>query len=163
MGGPKVTEKPDAFITVRQAAAHAALAGGYCGMVYGDNMCTLPRGHYGRCGPQAPERSCSVCGVSEDDTAWGSLVDVRVVIADGEEGFADITQLLCDKHLEHMQIGLSDLGFKDHRHGSINYLEDESCSGAHGRMDNCPTPTEYGRVLVQVEGPVGLSERRLRA
>jgi hypothetical protein len=94
------------------------------------------------------EDRCSVCGMTESESGWGMFVDVRVVVAEGEEGFADITQLLCDEHLETVTKALMNLGFKDHRHGGVNYLEDSTCPGEN-EMDACPTPTEYGAVTIR--------------
>lgn len=98
--------------------------------------------------PDEPERRCSVCGMVESATDFESLVDVRVVVANGEEGFADITQLLCDDHLPGILDGLVALGFVDHRHGGINFLEDPSCPGYRGGREACPTPSEYGEYIV---------------
>jgi hypothetical protein len=94
------------------------------------------------------EDRCSVCDLTGSQTGWGILVSVRVVVAEGEEGFADITQLLCDDHFETVQEDLIRLGFQDHRHGGINYLEDETCPGSV-HMDECSTPTEYGAVTIR--------------
>lgn len=89
--------------------------------------------------PDEPERVCSVCGVPESSTEFDHLTDIRVIAAAGEEGFADITQLLCDEHLTLIAYALVRLGFKDHRHGGANFLEDPDCPGA-SRFDDCPTP-----------------------
>lgn len=95
-----------------------------------------------------PEPVCSICG----DPDGGILTDVRVIIADGEEGYADITQLLCEEHLILMQDELPKLGFRDHRHGGINFLEDPNCPGTTGSMHDCPTPTGYGGITVPGPG-----------
>lgn len=76
---------------------------------------------------------CSYC----DRTSH--LTDVRVVIAEAEEGFADIMRLVCENHLDSMTKGLRNLGFRDHRHGGINFLEDPYCPGFND-MALCPTP-----------------------
>jgi hypothetical protein len=94
-----------------------------------------------------PERVCSRCGVRESLTEFGHLIDIRVIIADREEGFADITQLICDTDIRILQIKLMELGFKDHRHGSIDFLEDIECPGFED-MDKCKTPTAFGRVVI---------------
>lgn len=97
-----------------------------------------------------PVRRCSRCGNSEDDQT-GSLTDVRVTIANGEEGYAEIVQLVCDECLDDVSDGLRALGFSDHRHGGINFLEDGSCPGVRD-MNACPTPSEYGPQLVTPDG-----------
>lgn len=97
-------------------------------------------------------RRCSVCGRPDEDTdelEWPGFIDVRVITADGEEGFADITQLLCAEHFTEVQAALLALGFRDHRHGSTNFLEDMDCPG----WGKCPTPTEYGEVTVSPDWP----------
>ncbi len=90
--------------------------------------------------PPLPARLCSVCGLSEDDNDWGHLIDVTVLVADGEEGYAWIKQLLCSSHFPAIQQTLTEAGFVDHRHGGTNFLEDPRCPGATGSMENCPTP-----------------------
>lgn len=90
-----------------------------------------------------PPHFCSLCGIFEQEALYGVLVDARVIVADGEEGFADITLLLCDDCSVGVFKGLQNLGFKDHRHGGANSLEDQNCPGAD-RMRACPTPTDSG-------------------
>lgn len=85
---------------------------------------------------ELPPLRCSRCGVTEDDEPDGFLSDVRVMTADGEEGQADVTMLLCGRDLEEVLPVLRGLGFKDHRHGGINFLEDTECPG----WEKCPTP-----------------------
>lgn len=85
---------------------------------------------------------CSVCGISEDDEPNNLLTDCTIVIADGEEGFASITQFWCGDCLELKITELTNIGFKDHRHGGINYLEDPDCV-------DCLSPSEYGNYVVQ--------------
>lgn len=94
-----------------------------------------------------PPEFCSKCGKSSEDCDWGSLIDVSVVTADGEEGFAYVTQLLCDDCLNPMLDALTSLGFVDHHHGGIDFLEDLSCCGGNNAYDNCPTPSS-GRYVV---------------
>ena len=74
---------------------------------------------------------CTRCG-QEDDY----LTSVQVVTAQGEEGFADITHLFCQLCLVEVTTTLTELGFKDHRHGGVNFLEDMDCPGWNG----CVTP-----------------------
>lgn len=87
---------------------------------------------------------CSQCGVSEDDAPDNYLVDITVIIANGEEGFADITQYLCDDCAPAIVLMLQNLKFMDHRHGGINYLEDPDCMA----VDQCKTPSEFGNYVV---------------
>lgn len=89
--------------------------------------------------PPLPENVCVSCGATESESEWGCLTDVRVIIADGEEGYADLKKYVCEECLEPMQDALCALGFKDHRHGGINYLEDAKCVGALD-TGKCPTP-----------------------
>lgn len=87
---------------------------------------------------ELPPPRCSRCGISQDDEPDGFLSDVRVITADGEEGHADVTQLLCGADLDAVLATLTEAGFKDHRHGGINFLEDRECPG----WGKCPTPNE---------------------
>lgn len=89
-----------------------------------------------------PDTNCSKCGKTEEENSWGRMIDIRVITSEGEEGFADITMYLCDECFTPIQEGLMALGFKDHRHGSTDFLEDMECPG----WGKCPTPTKYGRV-----------------
>lgn len=107
--------------------------------------------------PVPPERRCSWCGVLESESQWGILIPVEVITNSGEEGAADVVQLLCDEHAERVHHGLTELGFRDHRHGGANFLEDEECPG-YKNMDNCPTPTSYGQVIVPGPGGTWTSE-----
>ena len=94
--------------------------------------------------PDPPERVCSWCGMTEDETEWGSLFDVRVVTREGEEGFADVTQLLCDEHAIEVLEELKALGFKSHIHGGTNSLEDMNCPGSGMIVGGvCPTPVDH--------------------
>jgi hypothetical protein len=100
---------------------------------------------------------CSKCGKSEEDSDWG-LIDISVITADGEEGFAYVTQLVCDDCFKPLQESLIKLGFVDHRHGGINFLEDETCCNGKNAYDNCPTPSEYGQYVVLPPAPHKRSE-----
>jgi len=73
------------------------------------------------------------------------LTDATVVVADGEEGYSNVTLLLCSDHLDLVAEGLGKLGFIDHRHGATSTLEDRNCPG-FSHLDQCPTPTHYGNV-----------------
>lgn len=96
-----------------------------------------------------PADACSVCGTTEDM----HLVPITVTVAPGEEGYAQITMLLCDQHLSIKMLQLLNLGFMDHNHGGIDYLEDLNCPGRIN-MNDCPTPTN-GPVLLTPDGPRG--------
>lgn len=88
--------------------------------------------------PEPPERQCSVCGLPENEN-MGYLIDATVLVADGEEGYAWIKQLLCESHFPAIQQIIIDAGFVDHRHGGMNYLEDPHCPGYEDH-EACPTP-----------------------
>ena len=94
-----------------------------------------------------PERVyfCAVCRRTADEVDYEPLTDVTVVVADGEEGYSNVTLLLCNDDLITVTGGLQDLGFIDHRHGSTSSLEDPDCPGSSD-MNDCPTPTHYGNV-----------------
>jgi hypothetical protein len=70
---------------------------------------------------------CSRCKSDGVNTLSQSFVDFTVTCAQGEEGYASIRQWICDDCLPAMQDALIALGFKDHHHGGINFLEDENC------------------------------------
>ncbi len=99
-----------------------------------------------------PPPVCSKCGIPEEESEWGKLFDVRVVTSYQEEGHADVTQLLCETCWVYVQTGLRRLGFVDHRHGGINFLEDENCPGHKVGVHACPRPSEYGGYTVQPWG-----------
>lgn len=99
----------------------------------------------------APPRFCSICGVAEDEAVYGTLIDAQTIVADGEEGFADITLLLCDECAVPVFNGLVALGFKDHRHGGANHLEDTECPGYRG--GECPTPSDWSNRSYVVPPP----------
>lgn len=103
------------------------------------------------CCPEREEPGCSKCGITESESAWGTLIAIRVTTHEGEEGSADVTQLLCDECVVPVLDALHELGFIDHRHGGANFLEDEECRG-YKSMHNCPTPTQWGPVTVPSGG-----------
>lgn len=88
--------------------------------------------------PDPPERQCSVCGLPENEN-MGYLIDATVLVADGEEGYAWVKQLLCGSHFPAIQQTLIGAGFVDHRHGGTNHLEDPRCPG-YEDYQACPTP-----------------------
>lgn len=87
--------------------------------------------------PRIPNK-CVTCGMSEDDDY---LIAIRVLTNPGEEGHADETRYFCDEHLIAALAILAALGFKNHRHGGINFLEDQECPG-RDRSADCPSPTD---------------------
>lgn len=101
------------------------------------------------------ESCCSSCGTLQSDETFNSLTDITVTTAAGEEGYAVVRQLLCTDCLEPMVTCLKGLGFKDHRHGGINFLEDDECPHKYG--DPCEERDttqfdEHGFVLVRYKG-----------
>ena len=69
---------------------------------------------------------------------------MRVVTADGEEGYDDLTQLLCAQCWPAVIAAIQGAGFKHHGHGGIRFLEDQDCSGAgHVVGGACTTPLEH--------------------
>jgi hypothetical protein len=96
----------------------------------------------GRAFAVPPDHECHFCGMTDtenEDNGFGPLTDVRVIIANGEEGFADITRWVCNDHLISVTEDLRRSGFSEHRHGGINFLEDMDCPGSRN-MDDCPSP-----------------------
>lgn len=95
---------------------------------------------------------CSRCGILEGDTEYGRLIDIRVVCQEGEEGFCDITQLLCDICMEAIRINLMELGFVSHHHGSTDLLDGEGFDGKRYCVPNpykkCPIPGPHGRQYI---------------
>ena len=87
------------------------------------------------------ELTCSLCGLPESEDEHGFLTDLDVTIAQSEEGFSSIRMYLCstNNHLNFMTTKLMELGFKDHHHGGINYLEDEDCPDGY---ENCNKQSE---------------------
>lgn len=92
-----------------------------------------------------PRHRCVRCGKRQDSTRYPEpyMTDVTVEIAGGEEGHTIITKYVCLENscLNEMTDALMALGFKDHRHGGINFLEPQDCPGAND-MDACPTPAK---------------------
>lgn len=79
-------------------------------------------------------RTCVVCDVTEQDA---DLTDIRVIVAYGEEGQAMITRYVCDTHLDEYCDIFVGMGFCDHDHGGINFLEDTNCDGTEN-PNSCP-------------------------
>jgi hypothetical protein len=88
-----------------------------------------------------PERFCSRCGLSEDETDWLVLLDITVKTCIGEEGFSAVENLYCDECFSDVCDGLMALGFVSHRHGTTSSLEDMDCPGAEN-YGTCPNPTD---------------------
>lgn len=72
------------------------------------------------------------------------LCDFTILVAPGEEGYSEVTQVLCMEHSAEMVLALRLLGFSSHNHHGTCTLDAEVCGG-YGR---CPTPAEYGPELV---------------
>lgn len=102
-------------------------------------------------------RYCSQCGISEDDDYDNYLVDFTLTVADGEEGFAQVTQFICGNCHDKMAEALIALGFKDHRHGGINFLEAKDCGG----WSKCQNPSIYGQYFVGQDPPQDLSDEEV--
>lgn len=96
--------------------------------------------------PQPP-CECSECGISDKEDY---LVEFRVQIASGEEGYSDVTIYRCDLHSSELMEAIFEMGFLTHHHGTISYLEDTRCPGAR-RRDDCPTPTGH-QVIITANG-----------
>lgn len=90
---------------------------------------------------------CSQCGVKEEESVDGFLFHFQVITQPGEEGYSDVTQLLCGDCLEPIRVGLIALGFKAHHHGSTDFLADPFCTGDQG-ISPCPSPHGYGPIVV---------------
>lgn len=80
--------------------------------------------------------TCVVCGITAEQADYGVLTDITISIAFGEEGQAIITKFVCDDHLAEYTDIFEGMGFSDHRHGGINFLEDTTCAGAENPA-NC--------------------------
>jgi hypothetical protein len=98
-----------------------------------------------------PILACAVCHLTQNEMDE-LLTDVTVVVADGQEGYSNVTLLLCDHDFESIADDLVKLGFIDHRHGGTSTLEDPSCPG-YLDMNACPTPTRYGNVTWDRQPP----------
>lgn len=91
---------------------------------------------------EPPPNVCHWCDKTDDDNyddGYGPLVDIRVIIADREEGNADVLRWSCQEHMEKASQALCAIGFADHRHGGINFLEPQDCPG-YTNYGSCPTP-----------------------
>lgn len=105
-----------------------------------DRPSYLPQGTW----PNDPK--CSRCGMAEEDTEWGKFFWVEVITEPGEEGFADIVQLLCERCWNVVIEVIKDLGFVGHHHGGIDFLEADCGPGAY---HTCPIPNEQGQYFVR--------------
>lgn len=88
--------------------------------------------------PGPPPNYCSKCGMDEEESLWGKLIDITVETSRGEEGHATVEMLLCDMCYPEVNEAVMKLGFVNHHHGGIDFLEDGTCEGGYA---NCPTPT----------------------
>lgn len=96
--------------------------------------------------PDPPELRCSQCGRIDEETyelEWSGLIDIRVMTAEGEEGYDDLTQLLCAECWGPVLAAIQGAGFRHHRHGGIRFLEDVDCPGGGNVVGGvCPNPRE---------------------
>lgn len=93
--------------------------------------------------PPPPENFCYKCGKTDsenEEDGFGPCVDIRVIVAYGEEGYDDVTHYVCNDHLVSVTKALIDLGFGVHKHGGIHFLEIEDCPGFSRSKSLCPTP-----------------------
>lgn len=72
---------------------------------------------------------CDSCGIDIEDEDDNYLTDFKVRCADGEEGFAEVTNFYCGHCLMEVITLMTSIGFVDHHHGGINFLEDAECPG----------------------------------
>lgn len=84
--------------------------------------------------PPPPVHHCAVCGKTDEDNyddGFGPLVDFRLVVSDGEEGFSDVTRYFCQEHMVKVADALVELGLGSHHHGSTTFVEadTEECGG----------------------------------
>lgn len=87
-----------------------------------------------------PPNVCHWCGKTDtenEDDGYGPLVDIRIRVAEGEEGDSNLVRFACNQHLEEATKTLVDAGFGIHAHGGICFLEVMDCPGVNG---DCPTP-----------------------
>lgn len=91
---------------------------------------------------------CSIpkCGRTAEDEGWPFLIYITVVTSPGEEGYAEVTQALCQRHYEQVAGALIRLGFGSHNHHGTNFLDDGVTCGGYA---TCPDPADYGPELVQ--------------
>lgn len=90
---------------------------------------------------------CSVPGCGRHHWDDGApLTDFRVIVLPGEEGYSDVSQLLCMQHSDEIRRKLIDLGFGSHNHHGTCTLDAEDTCGGYGK---CQTPAEYGPELVR--------------
>lgn len=79
---------------------------------------------------------CDSCGIDIEDEYDNYLTDFMVRCANGEERFAEVTNFYCGDCLLKIMTLMVDIGFADHHHGGINFLEDTECPGYHNL--ECP-------------------------
>lgn len=99
---------------------------------------------------EPPPELCVICGADEEANDNLPLTDVTVIVADGEEGHSSVRRFYCEEHLDDAVEALMGIGLKQHRHGGICFLEDETCPG-HTDMCACPIPEDYdGNIIVDL-------------
>ena len=103
-------------------------------------------------GNEDEDHVCSLpgCGAKAWDVDGCPLTYVTVVTQVGEEGYGEVTQVLCNYHLRMVLDGLMLLGFVSHNHHGTQMLDDYVVCGNCG--NRCNHHTEYGPELVQPHG-----------
>ncbi len=84
-----------------------------------------------------PELTCSWCGCTESQTddykthEWPGLTDITIEVAHLEEGQSYVKRWVCANEFHTVMDGIKELGFTEHHHGGICFLEadDEECGG----------------------------------
>lgn len=84
---------------------------------------------------------CSKCGVKRKWVIYEHLETIILCVNPHQEGYAQITMLLCDRCCTPLYEGLIDLGFKNHDHGSTSSFDDQDCPG-YEDLDLCPEYNE---------------------
>lgn len=98
------------------------------------------------------EKVCSRpgCGLHHwDDGA--PLTPFTVTVLPGEEGYSEVTQILCQEHNIEVAEALIALGFGSHNHHGTCTLDANAFGTACGGYGKCPHPAEYGPEIVLPE------------
>lgn len=86
---------------------------------------------------------CHWCDKTNEDNesdGYGPLIDFRLIVSDGEEGYSNVLRYACQGCFETIQPKLVEIGFGVHAHGGICFMEDGRCPERHGGV--CPSPEE---------------------
>lgn len=70
-------------------------------------------------------RRC-MCGKADWDDG-DELIDVRVLVLESSDGYADETRWFCTSCLDALVSNLILWGFGNHQHGGTNMLQDTNC------------------------------------